>query len=388
MTHIFLLEKVRQGGLPVFAFVSLVAIQTSTAVVYKFAGWNGHYGFSQASALALSEFMKLCISYGLLLSSRAGCDADAGSGEKDKVLLCCPHDDASFANHFVRVNQDLASFAAFPKFVFPIAGLAALYTFNNHLGFEIFLLADPGTISLVKSGSTVLTATVLTFFGRNTNKLQWIAIFFQLLGIVASQYNPCVGSTSAPIQTYLLLFVAVCITAFAGCCNDHITKSFRFSLHGINVVLYAFGFLFNLSVFLVQKLHNPLTPGFFEGYTPIAVLVVGCNSLIGLAITAVYKYADAVVKTLAQVFSTGLLIIISNIFFGSKMSFTAAAGVLTVFLATYLYFISSTGPIAQILAESSEETKAHHTVRRFAMQLLVVIGLAIFFWDWAYTGII
>ena len=52
--------------------------------------------------------------------------------------------------------------------------------------------------------------------------------------------------------------------------------------------------------------------GFFDGYdSPLAVAVVACNTLIGIAINLVYKYADAVLKCIATDCTAVVLCIIS-----------------------------------------------------------------------------
>jgi hypothetical protein len=145
--------------------------------------------------------------------------------------------------------------------------------------------------------------------------------------------------------------MSVTITALSGCINDHITKSFKLPLHAINVYLYSFGFLFNILAFFWVSLSDPTSPGLFEGYDGIAMTVVLCNCLIGLAITFVYKYADAVIKTIAQTVSTGVLLFISAILFGAPLGVLPVVGVLVVFVSAYLYFVVGSGPLADSIKQ-------------------------------------
>lgn len=66
-------------------------------------------------------------------------------------------------------------------------------------------------------------------------------------------------------------------------------------------------------------------------------MVVLSNVFIGLAITAVYKYADAIIKCFATAVSTGILLYLSPILFGAEMSFLVLPGTLVVFISTWLY---------------------------------------------------
>jgi hypothetical protein len=59
--------------------------------------------------------------------------------------------------------------------------LALLYALINNTVFVLYKLADPGTIQLIKSGITLVTALVLWFtLGSRIAKLQWIAIMLQV----------------------------------------------------------------------------------------------------------------------------------------------------------------------------------------------------------------
>merc|ERR1712178_132748 len=85
--------------------------------------------------------------------------------------------------------------------------------------------------------------------------------------------------------------------------------------------------------------------GFFDGYSnPLAVGVVVANGLIGLAMTAVYKYADAITKCIASDLTAVVLCIISSIFFELRATITMWCGVIVVCFAVHLYTVASMGP--------------------------------------------
>jgi hypothetical protein len=60
-------------------------------------------------------------------------------------------------------------------------------------------------------------------------------------------------------------------------------------MHALNMWLYAGGFIANTAYYFALAISNPNEPGFFQGYGGWGFGVVVCNSLIGLAVTAVYK---------------------------------------------------------------------------------------------------
>jgi hypothetical protein len=120
-------------------------------------------------------------------------------------------------------------------------------------------------------------------------------------------------------------------------------------MHVMNMSLYSTGAAINLLLHVITRIVKPGEPGFFSGYgQPGAVLVILSNVLIGLVMTAVYKYADAIIKCFATAMSTAILLYISPILFGVQMSFLVLPGTTVVFIATWLY-MEATPPRASAL---------------------------------------
>ncbi|KAJ3106026.1 hypothetical protein HDU97_007210 [Phlyctochytrium planicorne] len=382
--------SILKAGPSVIAFLVLVLVQVTIGVIYKLAGASGKYKFNAASSLAISEFVKLLLSYSLLVmtfeppSQKKGeklmKKVEEGSSEKeieddDDVRLSSSHP-PSLWERWTHCNAVIRN--GMGKAIVPISGLALLYTVNNHFAFSLFLLVDPGTISLVKSASTFISAYILyTIFGRMTNRLQWLAIALQAFGIIASQYDPCKGGTLYPVASYALLFISVSITALAGCVNDHIMKTMNLPLHAINVYLYSSGFILNLFAYFFTKKSSSESGEavrFFDGYDNIAIMVVFLNCVIGLVITAVYKYADAVIKTIAQTISTGILLVLSAFLFGSHFGVLQFAGVMIIFLSVYLYFVCSSDPLKKTIVDFFGGGVAEAAVSPGSGKVRLIIG--------------
>jgi drug/metabolite transporter (DMT)-like permease len=232
--------------------------------------------------------------------------------------------------------------------------LSFLYLINNHTAFYLFKFADPGTISIVKSGSIFMSAFILyMFIKRNITKLQWLAICIQIGGLLSSQYDECKKAGLYAFEFYILLFVSTSITSFCGCFNDSITKEKDTSLHGINIWLYLSGFIFNLLYYIyLQLVSETKEPGFFDGFSGWGIGIITINSFIGLAITAVYKYTDAVMKCMAQSISSSILLFFSMLFFGIQLRLVALAGCFEIFLGTYIYVTSG----IDLYKDKKEET--------------------------------
>ncbi|CAK8992243.1 unnamed protein product, partial [Durusdinium trenchii] len=299
-----------------------VCIQTSVGILYKVSqAATGGFKYSTTSAICMAEFVKLLMSASFHVLDRS---------------------------HSQAVNLQKAWSNARDQLSYHAVGhiyiLALLYMINNQLSFYIYTLVDPGTVFLFKAASTMIVATVqCTFAGKKFSWEQWKAMMLQACGMITVQYDPCKGAGVYSVMAYTLLCLSTAITAVSAARNEFLVKNFQITLNVQNSVLYSGGVLFNLFAFLF--LPNPNNKdentGFFDGYDFLAILVVCSNALIGIVITAVYKYADAVVKCIASDITAVLLIIISTIFFGLTSSLTMWCGVFTVTFAVHLYIDSS-----------------------------------------------
>ncbi|KAI8998041.1 nucleotide-sugar transporter-domain-containing protein [Gaertneriomyces semiglobifer] len=305
------------------SFFGLITIQVSVGLVYKLSQRNGKYEFSTASAMTIAEFFKLIMAF--FMFSTDVCD------RRTPFLV-------RVLSTYKQLQEQLSK-----PLVIKLFGLASLYAVNNHVAFATFQLADPGTIQLVKSGSTLISA-VLTycFLARHIASIQWLAIVLQVCGLITTQYNPEAGLHHS-VPTYSLLFFSTAISAAAGCWNDNLCKTYAVSVHAQNTTLYIAGTALNLALFFIRSAFSE-EKGFFEGYDNImAVLVVFLNACIGIAITMVYKYADNIVKSIAVAVSTTILIIASAVLFNGPSTILTYNGAVIILLSTYLYMTWNVG---------------------------------------------
>lgn len=326
------------------AFFALMVIQISVAVVYKLAQKGGRYHFSPASALTMAEFFKFCISAGMQLHQEWPKDLHQASFF------------ARFRSAVVQIyDKTMDSFSV--RQVGQCFTLGFLYAVNNHFAFVLFMLADASSITLIKSGSSFIsTILAVTLLAKTVTSPQWISVLLQVCGLIMAQYNPCKSATLLTPFAYLLLFIHVLISGFNGIWNEDIVKNGTTSLASQNLLLYAAGFLFNLWAYIILPnsfYGAPEETSFFTGYTPSAIMVVVLNSTIGVVITAVYKYADVIIKTFAMACSTGSLFIIEYLFFKSELSLNIFVGIIVVYLASYVYL--TTGPPKPAAAPGSDD---------------------------------
>jgi len=207
----------------------------------------------------------------------------------------------------------------------------------------------------------MIVATIqILFVGKRFSVDQWKAMFLQANGMIIVQYNPCKSTTRYAPIAYVLMSLSAVITSTTAVRNEYLVKNYPMSLNVQNMLLYAAGAFCNIGAFLFVPNPNSAQAnlGFFEGFdNPLALGVVFVNSIIGLAITAVYKYADAVTKCFATDITAVLLCIISTIFFELQPSITMWCGVIVVCYAVHNYTSAAPPPAPTKPTGTSEVDK-------------------------------
>lgn len=353
------------------ACASLVTVSTLVGVLYKMSqASGGGFKYSTTSAITISEFVKFWLSLGFHVMDTTPV---AGSSR--------------LATAVERAREQLPQWAVMQIWV-----LSLLYTLNNQLSFFVYTIADPGTVFLFKSASTMIVAVIqIIFAGKSFSLEQWRAMGLQACGMIVVQYDPCKNKPMYPILAYVCMVISAMVTAICAARNEHLVQKITISLHVQNMTLYAGGVWMNLIAFMI--LPNPNSSqaslGFFDGYdNPLAIGVVFANSIIGIVITAVYKYADAVTKCIASDCTAVLLCIISTIFFRLPSSITLWCGVAVVCCAVHLYTHaakpggppkgdSSPAPETTPKVESAAKEPMTETVKADTTRLIGISGVGI-----------
>ena len=260
-------DSLSHWGQQTGSFVVLVCVQSCALLLFKLCQTSGSYSFSPASSVALTEACKLALA--VTLHSR---QVSAGANQLFEGLT--------------------------PKIVLHYFGLAMLYTINNQLTFYCFQIIDPGTFALGKSVAPYLVALFLRLSGDRLNQLQWVCILLQCICLAVTQYNSCKDTTALSLHAYLILALATGITATSSVWNQKVVKGFQVPVNLQNTLLYVFGFSIAVASYLV--IPDPKGRGFFTGYNLLAAVLVLFQAFHGLAVTLVYKYADAIVKNFAN----------------------------------------------------------------------------------------
>ena len=140
--------------------------------------------------------------------------------------------------------------------------------------------------------------------------------------------------------------VATAITAISSVWNQKVVKGFAVPVNLQNSILYVFGFVIAVISYNVTPTGTSAATastavsapkGFFDGYGPMALLLILFQAFHGLAVTLVYKYADAIIKNFANSAVMAILVVVSAYAFGVATTVHSWLGVAGVLVTTYAY---------------------------------------------------
>ncbi len=301
------------------AFALLVCLQCALLLVMKKAsqdaiasGSDTAFKFSPSACIAVAEFIKLSLSSAALSQD----DHVKQHGLQTGVWLL-------FSEH---LSWRLA-------LTYLALGLA--YALNNDLTFVLSTMADPGSIQLAKSCTPLFTALALwATYSYPMNQLQWISIGFITSGILTTQIDSCKGVPLLSLETYFVMLISVTVTTFTSVVNAVTVKESGCPLALQNIMLYTVGTIANT----ISHFSRFPSKGLFLGMdNPPAIIILTLNALMGLAINLVYKWANAVVKTVASCVSMAVLVFLSAFLFRAPLTVHTVSGSSVVILATYVY---------------------------------------------------
>jgi len=274
---------------------------------------NGKYLYVQVSTTFIAEVVKFVLSglFYLGLPSRA-------------------------KTHHMLTLRNLAPFA--------IPG--AIYFVNNNLIFIILAYVNSTTYQILSSLKTVFTGILFrVILKHKLGDLQMLAIVLLTCGTATSQIGtaaaPCEGQAAAPSSRIgVAAAVLTCVlSAFGGVYSERLMKqdARAHSIHLQNMLLYLWGVGFNLLALVGGDGGRILQSGLVDGYTLTVWLLVLNNALNGLAISAILKYTDNIVRVFAHAAAMMLTMILEVGLFGATPTPQLLISATVVACAVYLY---------------------------------------------------
>ena len=191
------------------------------------------------------------------------------------------------------------------------------------------------------------TALLLRFvLGRLLQKPHVIAIATLLCGVVLTQLDRITGSAAADVEGetegnagawtlgMCLVIVQTGFSGLAATYNEKLLKG-NSSLHMANAQLYFYGVVFNLIVMVWQG--GSVSFNIFKGFTTMTWIIVGCYSFLGLAISAVMKYSDSIVKIMCTALSVVVTGVVEVVVIKTQMKLAFLVGGVLILYSLVLW---------------------------------------------------
>lgn len=356
-------SSLTQAATRIISFVVLVTLSVGTQTFFKLSQRGGKYEYNTVSAMTVVEGIKLTIAVSQLMYE-----------QKWSVDAC--------KQLFVGVTKNV---------YFAYLFLAVSYAGYNQLIFAVMKIADPGTFSLFKSLTPAIVSLMnWAAFGSWLTRAQFYCLFIQIFGIIPIAVSSSSGGDSKlqfGLDGLLLMIFTLALGSFNTVYNAATIKdqSAKHPVQVQNAILYSFGFITNLFVFFFTM--KPDDNSFFYGYNHASVIILlFLNSTVGVTISFVYKFGDAVLKTLSQPMSSSILVFISYLFFSMPLDIVKAAGAGVVVISTLLYLELPMPPKKEELLSNEKENNGDS--RRCANIRLAVVCLVLFiFAAWARSAL-
>ena len=232
---------------------------------------------------------------------------------------------------------------------------AFVYFVNNNLIFVILMYVSTTTYQVLSAMKTVFTGILFRIMlKRILSEVHITSILMLASGAAVSQFPVCAcGAASSTNSSEaadsegesvnflgaMLTMVTGLLSAFAGVYSELLLKKDGqlHSIHLQNIMLYTWGILFNSSALFAHDRDAIQAGGFFKGYTPAVWLLVVNNALIGLAISAIFKYANNIVRIFAHTGAMVLTMFLETVFTATPFSAQLVVSVTIVGCSTFLY---------------------------------------------------
>jgi solute carrier family 35 (UDP-sugar transporter), member A1/2/3 len=282
---------------------------------------NGHRYFA-STAVLLNEVLKLIVSTAIAYRDTAA--NMGGSASADTVMRTL------YKEVFAGDSWKLA---------IP----AALYTFQNTLQYMAVSNLDAATFQVMYQLKILATAVfTVTLLKRNLSVKKWVSLLLLMAGVAAVSILPDgseTGSNSNPkgLEAHarsnmsrtigmVSVIIACATSGLAGVYFEKVLKdSTKVTLWVRNIQLSFYSLFPALFIGVMLKDGREISKiGFFAGYNHVVVAAIASQSMGGLIVALVVRYADNIAKNFATSISIILSFVASVFLFDFKFSFNVS----------------------------------------------------------------
>jgi UDP-sugar transporter A1/2/3 len=372
-----------------FVLVLLVVQNTCLVLLMRYSRTRPGTMYLGSTAVCCDEAMKLITCLGIItctyyLRKRGGGDSSAEYSQlnshdvDDKIedgVDDYDDDGRDINNTELNQSSNNETFREYLhdqlRFDFRMGGLALLYTVQKNLLYVAISNLDAAVFQVTYQAKILTTALFSVLLLKKKLSCQKIVgLILLTMGVALVQLDKVDENASQSYQEQhqwkgvLAVLGACCTSGFGGVYFELVLKPHQSdntgpppSVWAKNVQLSTFALTIALITAFIKDHKAILSDGFFQGYSPLVLLVITLEAGGGLVVAAVIKYADNILKSFATAVSIVTSTIVSMWVFGFIVSKLFVEGSLLVFVAIGLYSRNDGGAAATTESSSNTDTK-------------------------------
>lgn len=219
-----------------------------------------------------------------------------------------------------------------------------VYTLQNNLLYISLSNLDAATFQVTYQMKILTTALFsVVMLKKSLSSVQWVALVLLFTGVSIVQLQPDsqpagdLANEQRPMLGLAAVIIACLMSGFAGVYFEKILKGTKQSVWLRNVQLGVLGSVIGLVTMELKEGDKLREQGFFYGYDAMVWFVIALQSLGGLLVAVVVKYADNILKGFATSLAILVSCIVSIFFFNFQLSLQFTLGAGLVMFSIYLY---------------------------------------------------
>ncbi|KAL7492177.1 hypothetical protein ACHAWT_002414 [Skeletonema menzelii] len=353
-----------------FVLVLLVVQNTCLVLLMRYSRTRPGTMYLGSTAVCCDEAMKLItclgiITYTYYLKNRNNDDggaeysqlnnSDADDNKLDDGFDEFEFDDEVGDGQDTNTAQSNETFREYLRdqlqFDFRMGGLALLYTVQKNMLYVAISNLDAAVFQVTYQAKILTTALFsVILLKRKLSRQKIGGLMLLTMGVALVQLDKVEDNASKSYQEQnrwagvFAVLGACCTSGFGGVYFELVLKPHQAdsagpppSVWAKNVQLSTFALIIALTTAFIKDHQAILSDGFFQGYSPLVILVIALEAGGGLVVAAVIKYADNILKSFATAVSIVTSTIVSMWVFGFIVSKLFIQGSLLVFIAIGLY---------------------------------------------------
>ncbi|KAK1739550.1 nucleotide-sugar transporter [Skeletonema marinoi] len=366
-----------------FVLVLLVVQNTCLVLLMRYSRTRPGTMYLGSTAVCCDEAMKLITCLGIITctyymkkrnnnsgggaeySQLNSSDADEDSKKLDDGFDEFEVDDDIGDGHdtiSTQLNQSNETFREYLReqlqFDFRMGGLALLYTIQKNLLYVAISNLDAAVFQVTYQAKILTTALFsVLLLKRKLSRQKIGGLLLLTMGVALVQLDKVEDNASKSYQEQnrwagvLAVLGACCTSGFGGVYFELVLKPHQAD-----------------STAFIKDHKVILSDGFFQGYSPLVILVITLEAGGGLVVAAVIKYADNILKSFATAVSIVTSTIVSMWVFGFIVSKLFIQGCLLVFLAIGLYSRTEGASNSITTDRTEEEAPSSRSDKRLPAQ--------------------